>query len=404
MELALDCLVEEVPDYGVDEFVRMWADSGITRIRPTVNFHAGRILSPANPRRRLLDLEGDRCFLDADSHTSFEGRIKPIFSERSVGVLGSIAEACRKSEIALDGWALFLFNRTLARAYPDVATQSALGCPDLVGLSPTHPDTHDYVIGLVRAAGKSGLFEELQVEGIYHVQFPGDPGDVTGVGAPLSSLDLWLVGVCFSKYSRELIGDCGGDGDRAAHSVRQHLDLRLSGEGPSLPKTVEGLGTVLGDDLEPLLRSRELAIHKLALAATEEAHRHDLKLEFEDDVASWESFSSGDATGPLATERHWEFGTQRQLMAEVFDEYLLLLYLSDLERIEAELNSCTGEIGFPPRVCMRPYLPDCKSTDDLLEKFELLARHDVRQVVLYMPAFMPALTPAWVRVAANSLP
>ena len=75
MQHSLDFYVEEIADYGIEAFVEGWANAGLTRLRPTVAYHPVRILSPDNPRRVLLDLEGDVCFLDASSAAHFSDRL-----------------------------------------------------------------------------------------------------------------------------------------------------------------------------------------------------------------------------------------------------------------------------------------------------------------------------------------
>lgn len=388
MRLALDCYVEEVRDYGIDAFVEGWAAAGVDRLRPTYTYHPARIFSPANPRRRLLDLEGDRCFLAPEAAGLFDGPLVPTFSSRSAGVLEELVEACRSRGLAVDGWTVALNNRSLAVQHPEVAVQSALGSPDCTWLSPSHPATRDYVVSLVRAAGRSGYFEELQVEALYHLIYSFYPQEVI-VGVDLSPLDRWLIGVCVSEHSRGLVDECGGDGERAARRISEHLDRRVAGKGPSLPRTREALAEVVGETMEPLLRSRELAVERLLDAAMEEARRHGLHLEFEDDVASWESYFSGVMGGPLSAERQWEVGTDRRTIAGLANEYLLLLYIADVERMEAEIESCATEIGRAPRAGIRPFPPDCRSGVDFAEKLQLLERLGVVQVMLYMHALMP---------------
>lgn len=388
MRLALDFYVEEISDYGIEPFVDAWANAGVERLRPTLAYHPVRIVSPANPRRRLLDLEGDRCFLDPDAASSFDGSVKPLFSERSAGVLERVVEVCRARELAVDGWTVLLNNRALAVRHPDVAVQSPLGCPDCTWLSPSHPDTLDYVVGLVRAAGRSAYFDELQLEGLYHLQYSNHPQEVA-LGLDLSPLDRWLIGVCVSDSSRQLIDECGGDGKRASLAMSKHLDRRFANNGRSLPLTLESVGEVLGDDAEPLLRSRELAVERLLAAAITEAGKHDLRLEFEDDIASWESFLSGEMSGPLSAERQWQFGTERSKIAGMADAYLLLLYITDVERIGAEVRSCTESVGRAPRVGLRPFPPDCLSDHDLAGKLQLLESLGVEQALLYMQSLMP---------------
>ena len=118
MRLALDCYVEEVPDYGLEHFVERWASAGVERLRPTLAYHPVRIFSPANPRRRLLDLEGDRCFLDQGASDSFDGPVVPIFSERSAGVLEQLVDACRARGLAVDGWTVVLEQPRSGRPAP----------------------------------------------------------------------------------------------------------------------------------------------------------------------------------------------------------------------------------------------------------------------------------------------
>jgi hypothetical protein len=403
VRLALDCYVEEIPDYGIESFVESWADAGIERLRPTIAYHPVRIFSPANPRRRLLDLEGDVCFLAASRADSFQGALRPVFSQRSPGVLESIAEACRAHSIALDGWLVTLNNWTLATRHPDVAVQSALGSPDCTWLSPAHPETMRYVVGLVRAAGSSGLVDELQVEALYHVPFPCHPCERAGIGIELSPLDLWLAGVCVSEHSLALVAECGGDSERVTRTLAAHFDGRVRGEGRSLPRTREAAAEVLGADAESVFRGRELAVTRLADAAAAEAERHGLKLEFEDDLASWESFFTGVMEGPLSGERQWEVGTDRKALASTLDDYLLLLYFADKERLKAEIESCAGAIGRAPRAGIRPYPPDCGSADDLAETLALLDRLGVEEVMLYMQSLMPVGTQHLVREATDRL-
>jgi hypothetical protein len=402
LRLALDFYVEEVPDYGLEHFVESWASAGIERLRPTLAYHPVRIFSPANPRRRLLDLEGDRCFLDAGASECFDGPVVPIFSERSAGVLEQLVEACRAREVAVDGWTVVLNNRALAVRHPDVAIQTALGSPDCTWLSPSHPASRAYVVGLIRAAGRSGYFEELQIEALYHLIYSYHPQDVV-LGIDLAPLDRWLIGVCVSEHSKRLVDECGGDGERAAAAIAAHLDRRIAGAGPELPLTPEALAQVVGSDAGPLLRSRELAVERLLEAAVEEAGKHGLRLEFEDDVASWESFFTGEMTGPLSGDRHWEFGTDRKTVARLSDEYLLLLYFADDKRMRAEIDSCAAAIGRAPRVCLRPFPPDCRSDDELAERLTMLEGLGVDQTTLYMQSLMPPETPELVGRAVQRL-
>jgi hypothetical protein len=402
--LSLDCYVEEIPDYGVDAFVQQWADAGVERLRPTIMYHPARIFSPANPLRRLLDLEGDVCFLGEEMADCFEGSMRPVFTKRSAGVLGQVAESCRALGLGMDGWLVALNNWALATKHPDFAVQSALGGPDRTWLSPSHPETREYIVGAIRAVGQSGLVDRLlQVESLYHVPFPCHPCDRVGIGINLGPLDLWLAGVCISEQSKSLISECGGDGDRVAAALRRHFDSKVIRNAPSGPATPESIAEILKDDTEAVLRGRELAVERLISAAAQEAGRYGLQLEFEDDLASWESFFSGVMSGPLSGERQWELGTRRSEIFSIVDHYLLLLYVADRDRIEAEILSCIEALGRAPHVGIRPYPPDVRSTSDLEDKLALIEQLGVDEVMLYMQSLMPKNTPTIVRDALASV-
>jgi hypothetical protein len=399
MQHSLDFYVEEIPDYGIEDFVESWADAGLTRLRPTVAYHPVRILSPDNPRRVLLDLEGDVCFLDASAAAHFAGPLVPVFSDRYAGVIEQIADAALRRSVGLDCWAVFLNNVHLARLNPNCACQSPLGSPDLTWLSPAHPAVLDYCVGLVRAVGSSGLVELIQCEALYHVPFPCHPSDRVNISVVLSDLDLWLAGVCISPHSLGLIGECGGDGERAAATLRHHLQRRLRGQGPALPKTLDGVLEVLGEDAEAVLGGRALATNRVHEAMAAEARSHGLRLEFEDDIPSWESFYSGVQEGPLSSERQWEVGVDRDAIARVFDEVGILLYFNDEERVRAELTDAARTYGRTPRVLHRPYHPDVRDVDTLAARLSFFAECGVPESVLYMQSLMPAGTRERVRDA-----
>jgi hypothetical protein len=399
LRLSLDCYVEEIPDYGIEQFVERWANAGVQRLRPTIAYHPVRIFSPGNPRRRMLDLEGDVFFLGSDTSDAFEGPVVPVFTRRSAGVLESLVDACRAVGMGVDGWLVTLNNWTLASRHPEVAVQSALGAPDCTWLSPAHPATHQYVIGLIRAIGGAGLVEELQVEALHHVPFPCHPCDRPGIGIPLSPVDWWLAGVCCSTHSMALVDECGGDGERLVRRIRAHLGRQIDPAAPGAPRTLELIGDVLGDGTNALLRSRELSITRLAAAAKEEARRVGLKLQFQDGLPSWEGFYTGEASGPLSGDRQWELGTNREELSSTLDSYLLLLYLKSADRMAAEIESYKQVIGQAPHVAIRPYWPDTASGEDLLTKLELFESLGVSDVLLYMQALMPEGTETVVRNA-----
>jgi hypothetical protein len=325
----------------------------------------------------------------------------PQFSERSAGVLDRLATVARERSVALDGWTVFLNNWHLANAHPECAVQTPFGNPDRTWLSPSHPAVIEYCAGLVAAAGASGLVDVLQCEAVYHVPFPCHPVDRVNISVILSDLDLWLGGICLSEHSLRLIADCGGDGERAAASLRSHLAERLAGRGRALPKTGEGVHEVLGPDAQAVLDGRALAITRVLEAMAEQARRAGIRLEWEEDVASWESFFSGVQEGPLSSQRQWEVGVDRDAVARLLDEAGLLLYFADEDRFREELADATRTFGKVPRVLHRPYSPDVADAETLARRIAILDEAGVPESVLYMQSLMPQGTQEMVGEAVR---
>jgi hypothetical protein len=170
-----------------------------------------------------------------------------------------------------------------------------------------------------------------------------------------------------------------------------------------LPLSRQALYAVVGDDTEPMLQSRSRAVTRLAHAAAEEARLHRLRLEFEDDLASWESFGSGEMGGAMSTDRQWELGIDRKALSEILDDYLLLLYLKDAERMSTELRMCSADLGHAPNVAIRPYPPDLHTREELTSRLQLLASSGVQDVMLYVNALMPQGTPQLLRTALDRI-
>ncbi|HEX9614330.1 MAG TPA: hypothetical protein VGA55_02445 [Bacteroidota bacterium] len=184
----------DIADEGYEYVLETIRDNGLTSLSVAAAYHAGKFLSPHNPRRKVRFLEDGTVYFQPTA--ALYGTLKPLVN--SLVQEGHHIERV-KSEAAKKGletraWVVCCHNTPLGTKYPDAACKNVFGDPLNHNLCPSNSDVRRYLSALVADLASKGIsvieLEALQFQGYTH----GFHHERDGIR--LNGLEKFLLGVC----------------------------------------------------------------------------------------------------------------------------------------------------------------------------------------------------------------
>lgn len=182
-------------DEGYEDVFRRLRENGLTSVSLASTYHAGKFLTPHNPKRKVVFLEDGTVYFQPTP--SLYGRVKPkINSLVAQGdSLAVVKKHADRAGMQTNAWVVCCHNTPLGTAYSDIACVNAFG--DLIpqNLCPGNDDVRAYLRAVVADIARHGVgrieLEAMQFQGYAH----GFHHEREGI--PLSAATRFLLGLCF---------------------------------------------------------------------------------------------------------------------------------------------------------------------------------------------------------------
>lgn len=212
----------DLADEGPARVMDFAARSGITTLYLASVYHAGLLLQPHNPIRRVYLIEDGVAYFWA--RTAAYGVLEPTVAavSRQMDSLAAAAEQAEASGLRMAAWTVCMHNSLLGRRHPQAVIHDAFGNPRPYALCPSHPDVRVYIRALIsdlcRYPLKSIILEAFRYMDVVH----GEHHERWCI--PLPSLERSLLSLSFAPSDLDAAARVGIDGAGVRTVVRCHLE------------------------------------------------------------------------------------------------------------------------------------------------------------------------------------
>ncbi|MFP3895523.1 MAG: hypothetical protein ACLFV5_01625 [Anaerolineales bacterium] len=250
-------------DEGLGDSLSRIAGMGLDGISLAVSYHAGMLLLPHNPRKKIRFLEdGALYFRPHGGH--FDGlALQPRISRLAADgdPLAAICAAAERKDLEVVAWTICNHNNHQGESHPDVVMRNAFGDPLLYALCPSHPDVQAYLQALVQELSDYPI-RTLQLESCGFMGFPHDYHHEK-IRMDLGATGRYLMGLCFCPACRKVAHKEGVALDAAQKATRRYLEDVLAGRIPPTETLSEECLLDELPQLAPYLRMREEIVGRL---------------------------------------------------------------------------------------------------------------------------------------------
>jgi hypothetical protein len=251
-------LADEGLDAALDNIQNV---AGLNDVALATSYHTATYFLPHNPVRKLYYGEDGMVLFQADPARYESTVIRPRVSEvvDRPDYLERQAERIRERGLSLTAWIVYAYDHYLARTYPALAQQDALGNRHLSHLCVGAPDVRRYFLALT-----DDILERLQpgavhIESLNFLPF-GHGFSNPKVLTPITPWCSFLMGLCMCDHCIGAASQDGVDGEALRSDVAGFLDAEL----PKLPSQAEAvapitqtrLAAAFGGQLRPFLEVR----------------------------------------------------------------------------------------------------------------------------------------------------
>lgn len=221
METGLWIYLWDLMDEGIDKALDRLLDFGFTFLNVAVSYHAGRMLLPHNPKRKVYILEdGTVYFTPRGSY----GRLKPAPNSTVVAdePLEDVISKAKQRGLKVKAWTVLAHNSRLGAGNPDCATINAFGDINTSILCPANEHVQEYSVKLCNELATHYDFNAIQIEtldfwgfehGFHHEK----------IGLKLSDVARWLLAFCFCPACLKWGRSQGVDADALREDIASAL-------------------------------------------------------------------------------------------------------------------------------------------------------------------------------------
>lgn len=189
----------DIADEGVDHVLENVRERiGVNSISLTVSYHAGKLLLPHNPRRKVYFPEDGALYFRPRENAFSDSDIKPRVASYINGnpTLTTVIEKARQCGIKVTGWMVCLHNTYLGSLYPQYTTQNAYGDRYYFSLCPSQEEVQNYLSRVLAELVRDHSLDAVELES------PGFMGFTHGYhheiqGIKIESVPELLLSICF---------------------------------------------------------------------------------------------------------------------------------------------------------------------------------------------------------------
>ncbi|MGH2411842.1 MAG: hypothetical protein ACRDGS_15995, partial [Chloroflexota bacterium] len=220
----------DVVDESVDGFCRNAREQlGVDTISLAASYHAGKLILPHNPRRKVYYPEDGSLYFRPDPAAFVDSPIQPHVGKLAIeqDVLADLCKVSVGAGLEIIAWTVCLHTTRLGSAYPEYAPVNAFGDPAITYLCPAQPAARAYVRALAGDLARRYPLKAIQLEAAHHMPF------VHGFHHEMQQVRVTpalqiLLGLCFCPACLELARDNGVDGARVRRYVADESQTRLA--------------------------------------------------------------------------------------------------------------------------------------------------------------------------------
>jgi hypothetical protein len=368
----------DLVDEGYDPILNRLREHKLTSVSLATSYHAGKFLSPHNPKRKVVFLEDGTVYYRPTA--KFYKRIAPRVNTLVTGGndLRSVKAHAEKAGMETRSWVVCCHNTPLGRAYPDTVERTAFGDPLYHNLCPCNEDVRAYVRAMIRDIAGYGVstieLEALQFQGYAH----GEHHEREGIA--LGSIPKFLLGLCFCDACQNRARVAHVDLPAAQKFVRATLE-----EYFEHPDAVAGrypdILSLPAELFQPLLEWRNGVITS-----------------FIEEVSA----SAGDALiRPIISfDPEWRMmvGVDVRAIAGITGGILMPGYVKDAAALRPVLGRMQGAI--PERdiiVGMQVGMPESGGKQEFLERMMLARERGITSFNFYNYGFIPLERLEWIK-------
>lgn len=394
----------DLADEGVDHVLGNVQDrAGLDGIVMTTVYHAARDLFPHNPRRRVSYIPGGRVYFRPDRSRYRDLSIEPVVDslvlERDV-----LAEACELGgDRGMQVGAFVVYLHADRYEFPKLSTVNAFGDVYVTDLCPSNPEVRAYVRAITgdlarydidRVFAESLNFQPIE-HGFHHERY----------AITLDETSRYLLGLCFCVHCSREARDRGVDPVAVQREVRDRLARSFAEEGGNGPAEVtrEGLSKLADGELLRYLDMRSGVVSSLVEEVVEVLETDGKRLVFLDFSGGVKGYVSGAPEGAAAADIGWQFGIDLERIQRACGEVAVVGYAAAAERLRLDLETYRTVLGEGTTVVLRPVLPDCDSSENLVEKVGLVNSLGIERVAFHSYGLMRLSGLEWIRQALENV-
>ena len=352
--------------------------NGLTGISLASAYHAGKFLSPHNPKRKVVFLEDGTVYFRPTP--KFYKRIAPRVNTLVTGGndLRTAKTQADKAGMETRSWVVCCHNTPMGRSYPDTVGRTAFGDPLYHNLCPCNEDVRAYVRAMVRDIAGHGVsaieLEALQFQGYSH----GEHHEREGIA--LGSIPKFLLGMCFCKACQKRARAARIDLPAAQKFVRTTLEEYF--EHPAdVADRYPNLASLPADIFVPLLGWRTSVITS-----------------FIEEVSAF----AGDALlRPIISfDPEWRtmVGVDVRAIAGITGGIVMPGYVKDAAALSPALSHMQDAIGERSiTVGMQVGMPESGGKPEFLDRMMLARERGITSFNFYNYGFIPLERLGWIR-------
>jgi hypothetical protein len=369
------CYPHDLTDEGADRVLDRVQDCGATGLVLATVYHTARDLSPHSPHGRIRFLRGGVHYYRPDDALYRDCGLEAdgVHGLADVDPLATARQATRERGMQLSAWLVLCHSSRLGTAHPDRTRLSAYGDRVLTDLCPAHPDVQAYAAAVARDVARYEP-DSVHLEALHH--------HVLGHGYHheryLVELDSWAqlaLGLCFCGYCMSAAAQLGCDPRAVQAWAVDTVEATLAGS--AVPRSWapdrDELGSQAAGAVSAYLQSRLDTTTAAVRAVAEALRATGVRTVYIDQSGALAGYTDGLPTGPPTPDLAWQLGIDPVQVASLCDEYSVLSYARDPERVASDL-ACYRQLvpeDTALRVTLRAGAPDCTQapgTEDELER------------------------------------
>lgn len=376
---------------------------GVDTVSLAVSYHAGKLLLPHNPRRKVYYPEDGALFFRPDPAAFTGSIIKPHVSAlaQEEDMLAALCDAASAAGLAVIAWTVCLHNTTLGMTYPAYTPRNVFGDPAITYLCPSHAAVRAYVGALAADLARRYPLRALQLEAAHHMPFVHGFHHEMQQRAITPALQV-LLGLCFCSACLEQARKSGVNGEHVRSFVASEIAELLQEEVDAIGEAAWELPywqDQLDGELTRYMALRQESVYQLWAEVYQAVHAVSAApVHLQDPSASGAHRLS-------ALDLAWLAGLEIPPRAGMADGVTMLGYIADLGIFQREVDVYCARLpsALPLEIGLRPALPDCRSAEELAAKVAYCAARNVAGISFYNYGLLPESRFAWIRNALSAI-